>query len=69
MGEGDRPGLKRELVEVILDVADIGMDDAHPVYLFDSAEGIDDSCPACGESISESATECPGCGLALLTVE
>ena len=42
MGEGDRPGLKRELVEVILDVADIGMDDAHPVYLFDSAEGIDD---------------------------
>ncbi len=42
MGEGDRPGLKREMVEVILDVADIGMADAHPVYLFDSAEGIDD---------------------------
>ena len=25
-----------------------------------------DNCPACGDSISESATECPGCGLAML---
>ena len=35
----------------------------------DSAEGTSDGCPACGESISESATECPDCGLALLTLE
>jgi hypothetical protein len=42
VGDGDRPGLKRELVELIHEVADVGMDGAHPVFLFDSAEGIDD---------------------------
>jgi hypothetical protein len=28
--------------------------------------GEGDHCPACGDSIPESATECPGCGLAML---
>ena len=42
MGDNDRPGLKRELAELILEVAEFGIAGAHPVYLFDSAEGIDD---------------------------
>ena len=31
-----------------------------------SSEAAADQCPACGDSVSESATECPGCGLVLL---
>lgn len=45
MGEGDRPGLKRELVELILEVAEVDHDEfpwSEPLYLFDSSEGIDD---------------------------
>jgi hypothetical protein len=36
---------------------------------FGQAELSADSCPACGESISETATECAECGLALLPAE
>ena len=47
MGDDDRPGLRRELVELILEIAEIaGFGGEFPwdehLYLFDSAEGIDD---------------------------
>ncbi len=46
MGEGDRPGLKRELAEIILEVAEVDHDEFpwsnEGVWLFDSAEDIDD---------------------------
>jgi len=36
---------------------------------FGRSEISSDSCPACGESIAPTATECPDCGLALLPPE
>jgi hypothetical protein len=36
---------------------------------FGQSEISADDCPACGESISPTATECPDCGLALLPPE
>ena len=36
---------------------------------FDPTAGDPNACPACGELISDTATECPSCGLALLFAE
>ncbi len=44
MGDSDRPGLKRELVELILEVAEVDLGEFPwpDQYVFVSAEGIDD---------------------------